>query len=64
MVFTAAGELILLDACADSLAILDRQKVFERDVSLYQPVAKVHPWPLATRKPAVFTGVALPAPHP
>ena len=35
LVFTAAGELILLDARADSLAILDRQKVFERDVSLY-----------------------------
>jgi VIT1/CCC1 family predicted Fe2+/Mn2+ transporter len=30
----------------------------------YQSVAKVHPWPLATRKAALFTGVALPAPHP
>jgi hypothetical protein len=30
----------------------------------YQPVAKVHPWPLATRKTALFTGAALPAPHP
>jgi retron-type reverse transcriptase len=29
-----------------------------------QPVANVHPWPLATRKAALFTGVALPAPHP
>jgi hypothetical protein len=29
-----------------------------------QPVAKVHPWPLATRKASLFTGVALPAPHP
>jgi len=29
-----------------------------------QPVANVHPWPLATRKAALFTGVAVPAPHP
>jgi len=28
----------------------------------YQPVAKVPPWPLATRKAALFTGAALPAP--
>jgi hypothetical protein len=29
-----------------------------------QPVAKVPPWPLATRKTPLFTGAALPAPHP
>jgi hypothetical protein len=33
-------------------------------IAPYQPVAKVHPWPLATRKTALFTGAALPAPHP
>jgi hypothetical protein len=30
----------------------------------FQPVAKVHPWPLATRNAALFTGAALPAPRP
>jgi len=30
----------------------------------YLPVDKVPPWPLSTGKPPVFTGAALPAPHP
>lgn len=35
LVFTGAGELVLLDARADRLEILARQKLFEREVTLY-----------------------------
>ena len=43
---------------------LARYLLAGHSLAVYQPVAKVHPWPLATRKASLFTGVALPAPHP
>lgn len=35
LVFSAAGELVLLDAAAGRCEVLARQKLFERDVALY-----------------------------
>ncbi len=50
--------------CTSAIARPQRAASLTPRQATQQPVDKVPRWPLSTRKPAVFTGAALPAPPP